>query len=494
MNAHNTLPPLAGEGWGEVNAVVDEIIKRVGGTPDMTVPILREIQAHYRYLPYEALKRVCETTHITPARITGVASFYPMFRHKPTGRHLIRVCHGTACHVKGAQLVHEAIRRHIGLSGDEDTDENAEFTIEKVACLGCCTLAPVMQIDQLTYGHLTPDSVPKAIEDFRAIRSRTSVASSKSAAASPKDGLAEVRIGLGSCCVAGGSMDVRNAIEDALAETRAHAMVKTVGCVGMCHRTPVVEIITEDGTSTVYSSVSARDAHRIVREHFSPRGVLARVARGVSKTVDSLLTDEVWEPMPRYSSDTRDEAVCAFTGPQVHIATEYSGEIDPLDLDEYIANSGFSALRTALAGSPETLIDLVKRSGLRGRGGAGFPTGEKWEVTAAAESSRGTLEDASGHAPAKYVLCNGDEGDPGAFMDRMLLESYPYRVLEGMMIAGYAIGASEGNLHIRSEYPWHCREFEKQSRGCRGQGFSGNVSREVTTRFTWPLPKARVRS
>ncbi len=484
----------------DVSRVVDDIVRRLGSTPDMTVPILRGIQAHFRYLPSEALRRVCEITDISPARITGVASFYPMFRTRPTGRHLIRVCHGTACHVKGAELVHEAIARHVGISADGDTDADGEFTLEKVACLGCCTLAPVMQIDHLTYGHLTPDGVCAAIEDFRTIRSRPlpgpplqgegKVGSSR---------LAEVRIGLGSCCVAGGSLDVRNAIEEAVAKTRVNAVVKTVGCVGMCHRTPVVEIVTPDGAGTVYTRVSARDAQRIVSEHFGPRGILGKMVRGVSKAVDGLLTDEVWDPVPHYSSDTRDADVCAFTGPQIHIATEHSGELDPLDLDSYIASGGFAALRKALAGSREDLIDAVKRSGLRGRGGAGFPTGEKWAATLrgagghtgpplrlrpasgqpptkhsiAYREESGTPMQSSGHAPAKYVVCNGDEGDPGAFMDRMLLESYPYRVLEGMMIAGYAIGAQEGHLHIRSEYPLALSRIRQAIAKMRGAGLLG---------------------
>src|SRR6516225_10318785 len=106
---------------------VDETVARVGRTPDAVIPILQALQDHYGYLPESALRRVCEETEITPASITGVGSFYDMFRHKPVGRHLVRVCHGTACHVTGADLVEEALRRHLNLRPGEDTDESGQF-------------------------------------------------------------------------------------------------------------------------------------------------------------------------------------------------------------------------------------------------------------------------------------------------------------------------------------------------------------------------------
>lgn len=138
-------------------AVVDSIVARIGGTPDKVIPILQAVQAEFRYLPREALERICETTRITPARITGVSTFYAQFRHRPVGKHMIRVCHGTACHVAGAPLITESLRRHLGIEDEqEDTDARRLFTIEKVPCLGCCSLAPCMTIDDTTYGKLTP--------------------------------------------------------------------------------------------------------------------------------------------------------------------------------------------------------------------------------------------------------------------------------------------------------------------------------------------------
>ena len=144
---------------------IEEIVVQCGTRREAVIPILQAIQRHYHYLPQSALKRVCELTDITPADITGVSTFYTHFRHQPVGRHMIHVCQGTACHVKGAELVHDAVALHLGLEPGHDTDPRGEFTVQPVACLGCCTLAPVMQIDDVTYGRVTPRSVPRVVTE-----------------------------------------------------------------------------------------------------------------------------------------------------------------------------------------------------------------------------------------------------------------------------------------------------------------------------------------
>ncbi len=145
---------------------VEQTVARYGTRSDAVIPILQAIQAQYRYLPPEALQRVCDLTEITPGTITGVATFYTQFRHRPIGRHIIKVCHGTACHVKGSGLVQDAFQRRLKIDPGDDTDGEGLFTIEKIACLGCCTLAPVVQIDGITYGHVAPVSVAKVLADF----------------------------------------------------------------------------------------------------------------------------------------------------------------------------------------------------------------------------------------------------------------------------------------------------------------------------------------
>ncbi|MGD0093041.1 MAG: NADH-ubiquinone oxidoreductase-F iron-sulfur binding region domain-containing protein [Planctomycetota bacterium] len=215
---------------------------------------------------------------------------------------------------------------------------------------------------------------------------------------------------------------------------------------------------SESGGEVVYAKVAPLLAGRILQRHFRPPGLLKRWQGAVSGALDRWLGDESWEEPEKFELRVRDAHVCAFLGKQVRLATESCGSLDPLDLEAYIAHGGFAALRKVVAetGAADA-IRTVEASGLRGRGGAGFPTGRKWSIARAAPGS------------LKYMICNGDEGDPGAFMDRMILESYPYRVLEGMAIAAFCIGAREGFLYIRAEYPLavqRVREAIKRLEAC----------------------------
>jgi NADH:ubiquinone oxidoreductase subunit E len=143
---------------------VDELVSRFGRDKESAIPILQAIQAHYRYLPDEVLQRVCEKTEITPAQIAGTSSFYSQFRRSPVGRHVVRVCHGTACHVAGADQITEELRRHLEIPPEADTDSQRLFTLDKVACVGCCSLAPVMMIEEDTAGRLTPATARQALD------------------------------------------------------------------------------------------------------------------------------------------------------------------------------------------------------------------------------------------------------------------------------------------------------------------------------------------
>ncbi len=443
-------------------SVVDEIVARVGRRRSDVIPILQAIQQHYRYLPKAALHRVCDITEITPADITGVSTFYMQFRHQPVGLHVINICHGTACHVKGAAHVTDALHRYLEIPGGGDTDPRGVFTVQKVACLGCCTLAPVMQVDGITYGHLAPDTVADALNDFLRLKELGLLTQPPETPGHSADGLAEVRIALDSCCVAGGSRKVYDAFEAAIRRTGVAAVVKRVGCISMCHQVPFVEIALPGAKPFFYARVQPDDAEPILLRHLKPRSILRRASIAASRTLDRLLSDETWKPVTRYAVDIREEPICAFLGPQKHIAMEGSGGMDPLDIDEYVRRGGFRALRECVSDRrPENIIAEITRSGLRGRGGAGFPTGQKWATVRAAPGDM------------KYIICNGDEGDPGAFMDRMLLESCPYRVIEGMTIGAFAVGATEGIIYVRAEYPFAVRRLREALRRCEERGFIG---------------------
>lgn len=147
-------------------AFVDETVARIGRNREAAIPLLQAVQTHYRYLPDEALRRLCEITDITPAQISGTSSFYGQFRRSPVGEHIVKVCHGTACHVAGARQVTDELRRYLDIPEGQDTDESRQFTLEEVACLGCCSLAPVLMVDEQTAGRLTPNSAPEALRPF----------------------------------------------------------------------------------------------------------------------------------------------------------------------------------------------------------------------------------------------------------------------------------------------------------------------------------------
>jgi len=237
---------------------------------------------------------------------------------------------------------------------------------------------------------------------------------------------ARIVVGMATCGIAAGAAPVLEAIEKALAASgRADEfIVEQTGCVGMCQYEPIVEVYDELGRTT-YVKMDADKAAAVVSGHLLAGEIVTEFTIGAAngEGVTNL-------------ADTQ------FYKPQMRVALRNCGFINPEDIDEYIAQDGYQALAKVLQTmAPADVISTMLESGLRGRGGAGFPTGMKWKFAAASVSDK------------KYVCCNADEGDPGAFMDRSILEGDPHAVLEAMAIAGYAIGSDEGYIYVRAEYP-----------------------------------------
>jgi NADH-quinone oxidoreductase subunit F len=423
----------------DINNIVDQIVEEKGKKPDAVIPVLQAIQDKFNYLPQEALKRVCEISEITQSQITGISTFYSQFRHHPAGKHIVKVCVGTACHVKGAVLVHDTFKRELNIPEKEDTDAEKLFTIEKVACLGCCTIAPVVQIDEVTYGNVETDKVKEIIEDFKNAKDKPNEQLVKSFKTSKSQG--EIRVGLGSCCIASGSYDVKQEIEKTLTKNNIDVNVKQVGCVGVCNQVPLLEIHKPDEEPVFYAKIKPEDVKKVIHKHFKATNFFDRIKNDFFSAVDNMLVKDAPETINRYPANKRDTPISEFLDGQIYISTEHRGILKPSDLNEYKSLGGFEGLKKCLECSPQEIIDIIKESGLRGRGGGGFLSGIKWQL----------VKDAN--AKNKYIICNGDEGDPGAFMDRMLLESYPHQIIEGLIIAAYAVGAKEGILYIRAEYP-----------------------------------------
>ena len=443
----------------DIERVVEEVVAETGTGRDKVIPVLQAVQDRLNYLPAEAIRHICSISDITPGQVSGVSTFYSQFRHLPAGQHTIKVCSGTACHVKGASLVTGAFRRELNIGDETDTTEDRMFSLEEVACLGCCTLAPVVQIDDKTYGHVRTTEIKNIIDDFlHSAKSEDKSGPSREEAVSDT----EIRVGLGSCCIAGGSRDVLYEVEKCLRDNKINARIKPVGCVGVCNQTPLLEFAEKGGKTYRYTSVRRNQVEDIVLKHVRPAGKKMRLLHNINDWIDSFHNEEKVNSPINLPDTVREKYLDNFLAKQKHIATEHSGELSPFSFEEYKKWGGFDALEKVIRhNKPQEVIDLVRESGLRGRGGGGFPAAEKWEVTANSKSD------------IKYLVVNGDEGDPGAFMDRMLIESFPYRVLEGMMIAAWASGATEGIFYIRAEYPLAVERMRNAIDKCRADGLIG---------------------
>jgi NADH-quinone oxidoreductase subunit F len=441
-------------------SVVDEVIALTGRESDKVIPILQEVQKRLNYLPSEALKHICSATDITPGQLSGVSTFYSQFRHIPSGKHTVKICLGTACHVKGAPLISDAFKRVLKISDSVNVSPDNMFSIEEVACLGCCTLAPVVQIDEKTYGHVKPTQAEEIIKNFLTEGTKTPRITSVDKA---EDNKVEIRIGIGSCCVAGGSKDILAEIIGIKEKYNLEVSLKPVGCVGVCNQTPLLEIVTKDDVHSRYTNVKKEQVESIILKHIRPGSLQKRIKYNINDLVDTFLTDNKLNSPVNISGELREKYLNNFLSSQVHIATINSGVLSPESIEEYILLGGFEALLNSLQNvDPESIVNQITESGLRGRGGAGFPTGKKWDIF------RKSVGD------HKYIVCNGDEGDPGAFMDRMLLESFPYRVIEGILIAGFATGATEGIFYIRAEYPLAVSRVRNALKQCYSKGYLGD--------------------
>ncbi|MEI7835902.1 MAG: NAD(P)H-dependent oxidoreductase subunit E, partial [Planctomycetota bacterium] len=454
-------------------ADADAVIDSYGADKSWLVMILQDIQEAYNYLPQPVLEHVASRLGLATSHVYRVATFYASFSLKPRGQHIIRVCDGTACHLRGGGTLLDQIRRTLAIDEDETTTDGL-FTLEVVACLGACALAPVMMVDGEYHGQMTPEKVRETLAYYRTpadqrapadVAPTVAVLPSGSRFAGPDD-LGKYRQTLtrsraidapavlvcgGTGCRAGRGLAVAKAFEQALRAKGLHekVSVKTTGCHGFCEQGPLVVLLP---SRTLYTRVTVEDVSELVATSIEGSGVVERLAYRDPVTKKRIVREH---ELPFYAEQQR----------QVFAA---SGRVDPTNIDDYIAAGGYASLAKALAAMPpEEIITAVERSGLRGRGGGGFPTGKKWRSCREA------------HGEPKYLLCNGDEGDPGAFMDRSIMEGNPHSVLEGMAIGAYAIGCSLGYIYVRLEYPLAVENLriaiaQAEARGLLGKNILGS--------------------
>lgn len=356
LNRETTEVLQSPEKENEVNNEVDRIIQTYGKAPEALIPILQAVQAKYNYLPKPILHSIARRTNISPASITSVSTFYSQFRHKPAGEHFIKVCIGTACHVKGGQNVFEAFKQLLGIGKTEDTDKDRIFTVEKVACLGCCMLAPAVQIDDITYGPVEPNTVGNVVSDF--LRSKEQVLPKKNLQKKTNTA-ATIHLCCCSSCVASGSKEIYNEIEHILHQYSLPAKLKPVGCTGVSFQAPLIEIYIENGNIFRYGKVQEENVKNILLHHFKPRKIRKKIQASISHLLENILTNETWKPI-RYITDDYNEYICS----QKCIATEYGGKLAPLNLEDYIQHGGFEALKTVLHSPREETQEIIEKVGL----------------------------------------------------------------------------------------------------------------------------------
>ncbi len=240
---------------------------------------------------------------------------------------------------------------------------------------------------------------------------------------------ARILIGAATCGRAAGALEVMEEFKKRVSDSGLSDKIEVVetACIGLCYAEPLVEIRAEGTPSILYSNVKVKDVEKLFEEH-------VKSGRVVKDKAEAVMADEVFDGIVPFNKHPMVEL-------QKRIVLRNCGVINPSSFEHYLARGGYAGFERSLGMTPDDVIEEMKKSGLRGRGGAGFSTGMKWSFARASK------------ADEKYIICNADEGDPGAFMDRSVLEGDPHSVIEGLMIAGYAIGAQHAYIYVRSEYP-----------------------------------------
>ena len=467
-----------------------EVIEAHGRDPRRLVAVLFDLQQRYGFLSREVIELACRELDVPPARALHVATFYRGLGLEPRGRRGVKVCKGTACHVRGASVIEDQLVDLLGLADTPETSSgrttnDLSVTLETVACVGACAMAPVVVADGDYLGEVTPTKARKLAR--RLLKPPEERAPDEAEAAPPPpawtgpklDSIEALRtrraevvaarervdrrvlVCAGTGCVAGGALELyRSLVEGARAAGLPVAVelgdcpdggdhfqhISTSGCHGFCQVGPLIHLLPQD---VLYTGVKLDDVEEIVERSLAGGEVIERL----------LHLDPVAGERRRGRGDI------SFYRSQQRVALSGCGAVDPESLDDALAAGAFEALERALELSGEAVIEQIEASGLRGRGGAGFPTGRKWRAAAV------TAEDQR----PRSLVCNGDEGDPGAFMDRSIMEGDPFRVIEGLLIGAWAIGATKGFVYVRDEYPLAVERITRAVEACRAAGLLGEA-------------------
>lgn len=276
-----------------------------------------------------------------------------------------------------------------------------------------------------------------------------------------------IMIGAATCGNSAGAQSIKTVIEEELQKTQGQCRIIQVGCIGLCYAEPIITIIKKGNPAIFYRNVTPKIARELVNSYINGEDPLLAYAIGTVELDYFMAGNE--EPanednvniIKQDFSEVPHLFDLPVLKPQVRRILRNCGFIDPTNIQHYLAKEGYTGFMKALDSTPDEIIEIIEKSGLRGRGGAGFPTGLKWKLCRESDSE------------TKYLICNADEGDPGAFMNRSLLESDPHSVLEGILIAGYVIGAEEAYIYCRTEYPLALKRLKNALSQMKESGLLG---------------------
>jgi len=388
------------------------------------IAALNKLQNQFGFLSRNSMEFLGEKMKLSLNEICAVASFYSSFRFEPGGKYIIEICIGTACHVKGAGRIYDAFYKLLNLNENKLCSADGLFSLKETACLGCCMMAPAVRIENSLYGPVKESDCSEIIETFLKSRNTKQKQNEKTG------GSTEFLLCDCSSCRAAGAGEIRDQLLHSLRNGIWDAGIKRTACSGNSEAAPMLCVEQKDGSVHSFFRVKPEDLAGIIRTYAPVRKLRGHFSGLFNRFEESFLGKQ------KHLSENR-----SGSSRDIRLATEGAGFLDPLNLEEYQQEGGFQALEWAGKHNSNEILDLLINSGLRGRGGGGYKTAEKWKAVFK-------------HADRQpYIICNADEGDPGAFMDRMLLESFPFRISEGMMIAALTLQARKAIFYVRCEYP-----------------------------------------
>lgn len=388
-------------------------LARFAREPGGLLPLLHAVQHSLGFIPRPAVPLIADAFKLSRAEVHGVISYYPHLREQPHGQTLIQICRAESCQSRGADALLAHAEAALGCNAHETTADGC-VTLEPVYCLGLCAQSPALMVNEAeVHAHLTPFKLDALLQS---LKSKPAVALMNEAQAAIETGVEAVRIYVprDAAALAVGADAVAHALTVECAVRGLSVELVRNGSRGLLWLETLVEVETAQGR-VAYGPVSAADVPGLLDAGLLQGGVHA-LFHGLTEQIPYLANQE-------------------------RLTFARVGVIDPLSLADYAAHGGWQGLQAAAAMAPEAIVQQVLESGLRGRGGAAFPAGIKWKAVAAAAG------------PQKYIACNADEGDSGTFADRLLMEGDPFCLIEGMAIAALAVGATQGYIYVRSEYP-----------------------------------------